>query len=222
MLHHVNIGIHVVSGTIAMIIGLFAIIYNRKVAIHKKLGRLFVYFLTVVVTTGSVGFFFFRQDPFLLMLTLIAFYVGYAGFRNIKLRENRSTVWDAAIALGALIIASIYLWKLANRQTHWNVSVVSSTFAALGLVATYDLLKFLFLHSYIKNWWLYEHIYKMISAFNALVSAFSGTVLNEFQPYSQLVPSGLCSLMAVFFIYIKYRERQKNNSIGNTITFTKP
>jgi uncharacterized membrane protein HdeD (DUF308 family) len=201
MIHQVNIAIHAVLGTIAIVIGLFAIIYNRKVALHKKLGRYFVYLLTVVVSTGFIGFFFFRQDPFLLMLTLIATYVGFAGFRNIKLRENRSTIWDAAVALGSLMIASIYLWKLVNSQTHWNVSVVSSTFVALGLVTTYDLVKFFFLHNYLKKWWLYEHIYKMISAFSALLSAFSGNVLRDFHPYSQVVPSAFCTVMIGYFIF---------------------
>jgi hypothetical protein len=208
MIHQVNIGIHAVLGTIAMVIGLFAIIYNRNVTLHKKLGRYFLYLLTVVVGTGFIGFFFFRQDPFLLMLTLIATYVGFAGFRNIKLRENRSTIWDAAVALGSLIIAAVYLWKLANSQAHWNVSVVSSTFVALGLVTSYDLIKFFFLHNYLKKWWLYEHIYKMISAFSALLSAFSGNVLRDFHPYSQILPSAFCTVMVGYFIYKKVESRQ--------------
>ncbi|MEO1450902.1 MAG: hypothetical protein AAFV07_15340, partial [Bacteroidota bacterium] len=37
--------------------------------------------------------------------------------------------------------------------------------------------------------WLYEHIYKMISAFTALLSAFFGTVLPSLQPHSQYLPS---------------------------------
>lgn len=208
MVHQVNIGIHVFAGTIAIVIGLFAIIYNRRVALHKKLGRNYVYLLSIVVATGFIGFVFFRHDPFLLMLTLIAFYTGYAGFRNIKLKEHRSTLGDVAVAFCTLMIACCYLWKLAYAQSHWNASVVVPTFVALGLVTVYDLMKFFFFHKAIKKWWLYEHIYKMISTFSALVSAFSGNVLRDFHPYSQIVPSMFCMMMIVWFIATRARTKK--------------
>lgn len=49
------------------------------------------------------------------------------------------------------------------------------------LVIIYDFLRYLIpKNSYRKHRiWLYEHIYKMTSAFSAILSAFTGTVLDE-------------------------------------------
>jgi uncharacterized membrane protein HdeD (DUF308 family) len=212
MTHQVNIAIHVLTGTVALIIGIFAIAYNRKITTHRKLGRYFLYLLSVVVTTGFIGFFIFRQDPFLMMLTLIAFYVGYAGFRNIKLREKRSNIWDALVALITLSLGLIYVWQLSSSNVYWNFSVVVPTVVALALVTTYDLMKFFFFHTYLKSWWLYEHIYKMISAFSALLSAFMGNVFKDFHPYSQIGPSLFCTLLAIYFIMSKVLQRRNSRT----------
>ncbi|MFM9840092.1 MAG: hypothetical protein ACKVOQ_17635 [Cyclobacteriaceae bacterium] len=216
MIHHVNLGIHILAGTVAMIIGLLAIIYNRQVALHKKLGRYFVYLLVVVVATGFIGFLFFRNDPFLLMLTLIAGYVGYAGYRNVQLREKRGSIWDVSVALAVLSTALMYTWQLSQSQVLWNSSVILSTVIALALVTMYDLIKFFFFHSYMKGWWLYEHIYKIISAFSAMVSAFAGNTLRGFHPYSQIGPSAVCMMLIIFFIVQRAAMKRKkvNNSIG--------
>lgn len=208
MLHHINILIHVVSGSIAMIVGLLAIIYNRRVGLHRKLGRYFIYLLSIVVSTGFIGFFFFRNEPFFLMLTLIASYVGFAGFRNIQLKEKRGTAVDALMAIVLLVISLIFAWTLLKSQRLMNSSVVTSTMVALVLVTTYDLVKYFFLHQYLKGAWLYEHIYKMISAFSALVSAFTGNVLRDFHPYSQIGPSVLCTCLVVYFIAVRSRARR--------------
>jgi hypothetical protein len=217
MIHHVNLGIHILAGTVAMIIGLLAIIYNRRVATHKKLGRYFIYLLVIVVATGFIGFLFFRNDPFLLMLTLIAGYVGYAGYRNIQLREARANIWDALIALSTLSIALVYTWQLSQSQVLWNSSVILSTVIALALVTVYDLVKYFFFHSYLKGWWVYEHIYKMISAFSAMVSAFAGNTLRGFHPYSQIGPSAVCMMLIILFIVQRaaMKRRKANNSIGD-------
>jgi hypothetical protein len=192
-----------------MIIGLLAIAYNRRVTLHKKLGLYFIYLLAVVVATGFIGFFFFRNDPFLLMLTLTASYVGFAGFRNIQLREKQSTIWDAMVAVTILIISLVYMGQLSKSQVQWNVPVVMSTLAALFLVTSYDLTKYFFLHRFLKHGWLYEHIYKMISAFSALLSGFTGNVFRSFHPYSQIGPSIICTMLIIYFITREFCSKRQ-------------
>jgi len=216
MLHVINILVHVVSGSIAIVIGFFTIAYNRRVSIHKKLGRYFIYFLSLVVSTGFIGFFFFRNEPFFLMLTLIASYVGFAGLRNIRLKQGRGTTIDVVTAAAVLIVSLIYVWSLSIST---NSIVVTSTMVALVFVTTYDLVKCLFLHRYLKSVWLYEHIYKMLSAFSALLSAFAGNVLRDFQPYSQIGPSALGVVLIVYFMV--RRARKSSNGLRPVISVTR-
>jgi hypothetical protein len=163
-----------------------------------------------VVGTGFIGLVFFRSSSFLLMLTLGAGYHVYAGYRAVQLRRQRSTRPDALVAGGALAVGLLYLFYLRQADGNWAPPVVYSTLAALALVTGYDLLKYFWLHERIQSWWLYEHIYKMLSAYSAILSAFMGTVLPGFKPYSQLGPSVLCLWLIVFFIWrqaITYRKR---------------
>ena len=57
--------------------------------------------------------------------------------------------------------------------------------------------------------WRYEHIWKMVSAYAALLSAFTGTVLAQYQPYSQFLPSVLCTGLALgFWLRTYWQQRQ--------------
>jgi uncharacterized membrane protein len=200
MLHQVNIGIHVFIGTIAIVVGIITIYYNKNIVTHKKWGRYFVVLLSVVVLTGFFGFLFFRKDPFLSMLTILSGYVGYAGFRAVKLKEKKSHMIDITIAVVSLSLGIAFVWYLTESRASWNFSVVLSTLIALAIVTIYDILKYFFLFSYLKKCWLYEHIYKMISTFSALVSAFAGNVCSDFHPYSQIGPSLICTFLIIYFI----------------------
>ena len=135
------------------------------------------------------------------MLTLGACYAGYAGYRAVQRRRQRSTRADALVAAVALAAGLLYLFYLRQADGNWAPPVVHSTLAALALVTVYDLLKHFWLHERLRSWWLYEHIYKMLSAYSAILSAFAGTVLPGFKPYSQLGPSVLCLWLIVFFIW---------------------
>ena len=61
----------------------------------------------------------------------------------------------------------------------WSPVIIYSTVGTLLLVITYDFLRYLIPSSNYKMLWLYEHIFKMIGAFTALLSAFSGTVFSK-------------------------------------------
>src|SRR5688500_13746779 len=98
-IHKVNILIHVLAGTIALAVGILTIFFYRRPVIHKRFGRVFLYLLFAVVATGFLGWLFFRSNSFLLMLTILSGYVGYAGFRAIRLREQRGTLLDTLIAI---------------------------------------------------------------------------------------------------------------------------
>jgi uncharacterized membrane protein len=210
MLHQINIGIHAFIGTLAIIIGIIAVWYNKNAIVHKKWGTYFVVLLSMVVVTGFIGFLFFRKDPFLSMLTILSGYVGYAGFRAVKLKEKKGHTIDIAIAIFSLSLGIVFIWYLTEGQDSWNVSVVLSTLIALAIVTIYDIIKYFFLFSYLKKWWLYEHIYKMISAFSALTSAFAGNVWRDFHPYSQLGPSIIGTFLIAYFIVQRGKMSRRN------------
>jgi hypothetical protein len=220
-LHTVNLSIHVLFGCLALAVGTLALLARKRAGRHTRLGRWFLYLLSVVVGTGLLGALFFRANGFLLMLTMLSGYVGYAGYRTVRLREKRSSSFDAALALTMLVVSSIYIGWLWQSGLSWSPAVVYSTWSALVLVSTYDLIKHHWAHERLKGWWRYEHIYKMISAYSALLSAFVGTLLPQYKPYSQVGPSTFCLLLIGYQIWRQARKRPRVDSNPIRIT-TKP
>jgi len=204
--HQLNIALHVSLGTIALLVGIGALLTQHKAKLHRRIGRVFLWLLSGVVGTALLGALLFRVTPFLLMLTLLSGYVGYSGYRVVRLRERRASGWDALIALVVLLAAGAYVTTHGGQGRNWSPAVIMPTLGAIGLVTVYDLIKFAWLHSRLRTWWLYEHIYKLISAFSALLSAFSGTVLPQFKPYSQIMPSAFCLGLIAYFIWKRARR----------------
>lgn len=209
MIHQFNILIHISAGTLALVVGMTALLVPKHTLRHVQLGRYFLYLLSVVVFTGFLGWLFFRSNPFLSMLTLLSGYVGYAGWRTIRLREKKTTIFDMSAALFALFMGLVFLVNLNKTDDNWNPVVIYSTLGALGLVTVYDGLKHIWLYPYLKRWWIYEHIYKMISAFSAILAAFVGTVLPGYKPYSQIMPSTLCLLLIIVMIWRQVLKQKK-------------
>ena len=208
-LHHLNIIVHVFFGTIGLLIGLVTLFYQNKPLQHVRYGRYFLYIMAVVVATAFTGILFFRSNPFLLILTLLGGYVAYSGYRTIRLRERPASRVDIAIATGVLLAGGLYLRSMQIAGGNWSPAVVYPTLSALILVVGYDILKHFWFFNQLKTGWLYEHIYKMMSAYSALLSAFSGTVLSHYKPYSQILPSVLCLITIVYFIWKYARKRRR-------------
>ncbi|WP_338876231.1 hypothetical protein WBJ53_11320 [Spirosoma sp. SC4-14] len=210
-LHTVNLVIHVSLGTLGLLLGLITLIYQNQYQRHIRFGRYFLYALTVVVATALIGILFFRSNPFLLMLTLLGGYVGYSGYRSVRLKEKRSSPADTLLTISVLVASILYARSIQLAAGSWSPAVIYSTMSALWLVTGYDLIKHLWLYQRLQNWWLYEHIYKMMSAYSALASAFSGTVLSHFKPYSQILPSVVCILFIIYFIRKQIEKRMLTN-----------
>lgn len=208
-LHSVNIIIHIGFGLLAMGLGVIALMAPKNLGLHTRFGRYFLLAISVVVGTGLLGSILFRASPFLVMLTLLAGYVSYAGWRNVRLREQRSSAGDIVFAAIAFTSGLLFLGIAKASDAHWNPSVLYSTFGALSLVTTYDVTKYFWWHERLKMGWIYEHIYKMLSALSALVSAFAGNVLPQFQPYSQLGPSVLGIGIVIWFMRQTFRRQRR-------------
>ncbi len=215
-LHTTNIITHVAAGSLALLGGVVALLTRKGGRRHRQAGRIFLYLLAVVVMTGLFGVFIFKRNAFLLVITLLSAYLGYSGLRIIKRKDNRPQVPDIAAAIITLMAALYFLHYLSRIGMMWSPVVIYSTVGYLFLVIAYDGARYLIPARYYRNGWLYEHIVKMVSAFSGLLSAFSGTVFPQFQPYSQILPSVLGTAIYIGFIIYCYRS-QGSESIKKII-----
>lgn len=212
-LHNSNILIHVISGSIALLLGVLALTTKKGGKWHKKIGNYFLILMTIVVLTGLIGVFIFKRNTFLLIITVLSAYYGFSGYRILKTKTNKPKWIDVSVAIASLISVSYFLYYFKSIGMYWSPVIIYSTVGALLLIITYDFVRYLIAKKAYRNMWLYEHIFKMIGAFTALLSAFSGTVFEDYQPYSQFLPSVFGTLLQIGFIVYYIKKIRRNRAI---------
>ncbi len=210
-LHTLNIVLHVSAGIVALVLGLAALLTAKGGSVHTKLGNYFLVLVSVVIATGLIGVFVFGRNTFLLVITVLTGYVSFSGYRALKFKSNVPRVLDIIVALVSLSTLAYFLYFFHSIGMIWSPVVIYSTVGAMFFVVLYDLLRYLIPREVYaaQRIWLYEHIYKMISAFSGLLSAFAGTVLKQYQPHSQYLPSVLGMIIMVGFMVYTYQNGMK-------------
>lgn len=207
--HTLNIAIHVLCGTAALVLGTIQLLSKKGGNRHRLVGQLFVRSGWVAVGTAAIGLWFFRFGAFLAVLTLLVGYWLHSGTRALRIRDIGPSRQDALAAVAVLIIVAVFVYWLPHIRSPWVPAITYSTLATLMLLATYDLSRFLFPRRWFASLWLYEHVVKMIGAHGAMAAAFAGTVLAFLQPASQIAPSVIWSGLQIGFVIHLARRRPR-------------
>ena len=207
LLHKSNLILHISAGCSALLIGIGILLIKKGGRVHRRSGRIFLFLLFFVILTGLLGVFVFKRNGFLLVITTLSGYMGFSGFRVIRNRSNLPKTIDITIALLALAAVAFFLWYFHSLGMMWSPVIIYSTVGYLILAVCYDLGRYWISEKTYQKLWLHEHIAKLVSAFSGLLSAFTGTVLPQYQPYSQFLPSVLGSLIAINFMVALWRKQ---------------
>jgi hypothetical protein len=208
-LHHINIIIHVLAGTVALLTGLTALSVTKGGKAHLRFGKYFTWMIAVVIFTGLISIFVFKRNNFLLVITLLSGYNCFSGIRALRLKGQRPRRVDHLAPVAVMASAVYYLYYIHASGLYWAPVIIYSTIGALFLVTSYDLCKWAMRPGFLKKAAIYEHVYKMVSAFSAITSAFSGTVLPQYKPYSQFLPS-LIGIIIIIITFIALGNRQRD------------
>jgi uncharacterized membrane protein len=212
--HTLNIVIHVLCGTAALLLGFIQLLSKKGGAQHRKVGEWFVRLGWLTVATAAAGLALFRFGAFLAVLTLLVAYWIYSGIRALRIRHTGPQMRDAAASIGGLVAVAVFLYYLPRIQSPWVPTITYSTLATMATLASYDLSRFLFPRRWFKSLGLYEHVVKMIGAHGAMAAAFAGTVLSFLQPFSQIAPSVIWTLLQVGFVIHVIRTSAENVERG--------
>jgi uncharacterized membrane protein len=200
VLHKINIAMHIIAGSSALIVGLMALIAKKGMKLHRLTGRLFLGLMSVVILTGLIGVFVYGRNTFLLVITILSGYLAFSGYRDVKAKSNIPRFADILVCFVSFITVLYFLYYFKSIGMIWSPVIMYSTVGYLLMMIVYDMGRYLIPANSYANLWLYEHILKMVSAFGGLLSAFSGTVFPQYHPYSQFGPSILGTLIAICFM----------------------
>ena len=210
-LHSLNLLVHVGAGSAGILVGLAMLIRPKGTPLHIRRGRIFSICVLVVTATAALGSIFFRFMPLFVVLTVLTTYQLVSGWRSVRNKEAGPSLFDAVWTGAAIATTILLLPMLLAAPTHGNSQpiVVLSTLGALALVLAYDFLRWLFPRRWFATLWTYEHIYKLVASFSALLSAFVGNVIQFGQPWSQVVPSAFGVLLIVWYFLRLAQRRQR-------------
>jgi len=196
----VNLAIHVLFGTIALALGLVAIVSPKRRGLHTRAGMLFLYAYLVVVTTASIGLAVFNFRSFLAVVTILSIYDVFSGYRALSLRGRRPQLVDQIFSVAGMMTPWIFLAIMRRLQQPWAPALTWSILGGLFAVSSYDLLRNVLPLSWLRRTWVQEHLYKMMSAYIAITSAFAGTVFAAYMPWAAILPSVVGTMVSVGFL----------------------
>ncbi|MCE3226259.1 MAG: hypothetical protein K0S32_810 [Bacteroidetes bacterium] len=178
----VSLIVHVAAGTSSLITGLLAMILKNNTSRHKKAGIVYFWCMTVVFVTGlylSV----YRNNLFLLCVSLFSYYAVISAFRILKHKQFKgASTADWAIEIIALLsflglIAVAALFYLKGGEEKY-FAAVPLTFGLIGLNGVRQKFKLYRNGPTEKLFWLKFHLGNMIGSYIAAVTAF---LVNQYE-----------------------------------------
>lgn len=216
-----EIGLHVVAGSIGLLIGLIPLLSQKGGAMHRRFGRVFA-FCAAVVMGSAITAIFLRNSfnaPVLSRITLSATYLLWGAWRAL---QNRTTGprWLDYIASGFTAWFSVYLFyhPLPTTSSSRIPNALSNfTLYWIWTVLLYDLSRFWWRRLWCERVAPIEHGVKMVAVYFAMMSAGAGNLLSAYQPWSIFIPNLLGMLlmtgMVGYYTYLGARQSQREREL---------
>jgi hypothetical protein len=208
-LHTANVAIHIVAATFALVVGLGSLFSAKGGAAHRKAGKFVLPAAIIVAVTAVIGVVVDPSRPALTAITISASYQLMSGMRARWLRGLRSRplgAFDAMIAVAGLSAALWLLITMGPGTPSFTPAIGYSAIGFVTLLSGYDLSRFAWQELWRRKVWPIDHGLKMVGFYFAMVSAATGNLLRDFQPWSQVIPSVIGVIALIIFAAFYFRR----------------
>jgi len=208
---------HVGCGFLLVAVGLLPILTRKGSRAHRLSGRAFVILMSVLLAAAWVMT-ALRFNAYFAALSATATMTVFSGTRVLRRKRpdldprQRATALDWAVTLGVVAIGAWILALILQGRVGDKAAVSGALVYACFTYGGWDLWRFCrpAAWPFSPNLWTYEHLVKMLSAYGAVLSAFSGNFLTFLPtPWSQLWPTLLFQPLAVIWIVVLAARRRR-------------
>lgn len=184
LIYHSSLGLHIVSGFIALFFGAIAMLVRKKGGkLHNISGLLFFYGMLLVFVTTFLFFLLEPSNPtyhFFLGLNFVAFYPAFSGYRVLRLKKGNTHTWLDKVGAIAVFLAGIAM-VLYAIYIPTELVALFWVFGVTGLINGFTDAKQM-LGKRIPSNRILPHIGKMMGGYSAAVTAFAVNVLPKYLP----------------------------------------
>ena len=209
--------LHIVAGFGAVLIGAAPLLTRKGSRAHRLTGRVFAVSMAVLLA-AAWAMTLLKMNTYLLALSASATLTLFSGLRVLGrkrpdlTRTDRAHPLDWLVTLGIAAIGLLILWQvLTGRNVGPAAISMALVYGALSM-SLWDLWRFLRPTDwpFSPELWRYEHLWKMIGAWAAALSAFSGNYLHFLpMPWSALWPTLVFQTLTVIWIAVLIVQRRR-------------
>lgn len=212
--HTLNIFFHVMTGALALLIGLIPLLSRKGGPLHRWSGRATAGLGLVVLSSALLALILFQPPAPLVAATLTAGYQYMSGLRCLSLTRRGPRLPDALLAMLGVGMALLVAFQMGRGTASWTPAIGYSAISYLLAITAYDLSRPFWVGVWYRRVRPLDHGVKMIGFYFAMLSAGSGNLLAEWQPLSQVLPSAVGMATIVGFI-IWYSLRPMRSGRAN-------
>lgn len=215
------LAVHIATGLGAVLIGIAPILTRKGSRAHRLAGRAFAVLMTVLLACAW-AMTALKMNTYLLALSAASTLTLFSGLRVLGRkrpdlrRRDRATALDWGVTLALAGVGLLILWLVMTGRGLGPAPIaVALVASALGM-SGWDLWRF----ARPRDWpfspelWRYEHLWKMLGAWSAVLSAFSGNFLDVFlpMPWSALWPTVLIQTVTLIWIAALILQRRTRHA----------
>ena len=217
-----TLAVHIGCGFALVVVGLLPILTRKGSRLHRGSGRTFVILMSVLLAAAWVMT-ALHFNAYFAALSATATLTVFSGTRVLRRKRpdldprQRATALDWGVTLAVVAIGAWILLLIIEGQVGGKAAVSAALVYACFTYGGWDLWRFArpTAWPFSPDLWTYEHLVKMLSAYGAVLSAFSGNFLTFLPtPWSQLWPTLLFQPMAVIWIVVLAARRRRVLSLA--------
>jgi hypothetical protein len=209
-MHSLNTLVHIICGVLALSLGLIPLLSPKGRGVHRFFGWLFVVAGTGVLGAAVAGILFWPQPGPLIIATLSAGYNFIGALRALPRFKTAPDPVDAVLAVAALAACAWLMLDMGRGTASWPPVLGYSILGMLATFAVYDLSRHLWARVWRAHVREIDHGMKMTGAYFAMMSAGAGSLLlRDTQPWSQIVPQAVGTLVMILFLVLHIRKARR-------------
>jgi uncharacterized membrane protein len=176
MIYKIFLTLHIVSGSLGLLSGTFNMFWKKGDRTHRIVGKVFFYSM-ISTAISALTLSIIKPNHFLFIIGIFTFYLVVTGTRYLKLKRllinQKPSPLDWTLVYAMLTFGLVFIayggYQISIKS---NAGVILCIFGIISLLLVRQDFKIYKGNTKDSNYWLLQHITRMVAAYIAATTAF--------------------------------------------------